>query len=1251
MKHSGRRIGTVVQIAAASIVMLLISLASFSQGDAGRIQGSVIDEAGGVVPEAMVVIRDTLRGTSRTLVTDSSGEYNAPSLTPSTYTVHAEAKGFKSVDRENVVLEVNATVRVDFKLQPGDMKQTITVTEAIPVVDTTNAEVGGTLQHSIIENLPLNGRNFENLLTLRPGVTIYPGGGGWTQSTNGIRAHDNVYMVERVNSNDPWMAQSIMNAAMAGGDAGTILPIDAIDEFKTEINPKAEFGWKPGAVINVGVKSGTNALHGSAYAYGRDGSWDARNYYNPAPQPVGALSLQQFGATLGGPIVKDKLFYFVSYEQQRYTVGSPALHKVPITNPADTTSKNSLVGACLAALAPGGGAVTALSAQMAGLTTTCVPLSTPATPGGPVFPGLFPVNDSSSVNLNTALNTNNMINSGLARIDYHINEKNSLSGMYFISPGDGLFVDNPQRELNEQWLTVQYARAQTFSSSWTYTPNSTIVNEFRVGYAHYYQNFASNDATDNPADYSFNGQTFNIFTGQTNPAYFGLPQIRIGGGLNLQIGLGWPKVVGPDGVLQVLDHVSYLHGNHAFKFGGEILGNQSTNNVTANTKGPMQFNTLQGFFNGAPASANFLTGDILRHMSFNGYALFVQDDWRIKPTLTLNLGLRYEISTVPKERDDLFGNFDPILGLVQVGNQIPSLYNGDHNNFAPRLGFAWDLGGKGKTVIRGGAGIVYEQLSLDVFNNIANFLGSRTVPTGAQLFESGPGGSVVQIPTPGNINTVSTNQVSTVTANFPINSPTTPLYSNAAACGDGFVKPAGFLTPIQPCEIVAVNRNLRSPYVSTWTFGIQRAITNNLSLEVTYVGNHGTKLISLNDLNEPPIGVGWTTPYTAAQIAALPPGTISPADVGLTASQICINTAGGTCVSNRAAEIQAQPFTAPCTPPVGLGTTGHCFSYLSNIMYFSNGYHSNYNGLQVTMTQRTSHGLSFTAGYTYSHSLDNASDNWGSGLETPTALVNPAQSVYGSSNFDIRNRFTFSGTYLIPGKPGYAQMLQGWSINTVVTLQGGQPWGVNDQTTDFSGTGEIFNPVIGAPAGNGIAEQWDFFGNPHDFTPVHGWTDTNGGINQGGAGGVPYFSGTSNPTCLARSTAMGPLAIASLTNLGCYAVGNSVLVPPPYGTLGSTARNLFTGPGFRDWDFSVSKEFKVMERITAQFRVEFFNILNHPTFTNPFGGPGGGPSPSTDPSQGPGFGINAVTPDVAASNPVLGSGGARAMQLGLKLVF
>jgi hypothetical protein len=414
-----------------------------------------------------------------------------------------------------------------------------------------------------------------------------------------------------------------------------------------------------------------------------------------------------------------------------------------------------------------------------------------------------------------------------------------------------------------------------------------------------------------------------------------------------------------------------------------------------------------------------------------------------------------------------------------------------------------------------------------------------------------------------------------------------------------------------------VNRNLRSPYLGTWTLGIQRAITNNMSLEVAYVGNHGTKLLGVTNMNQPPIGTGWTAAARAACIASAP--------------------AYGNCSPDASAEKAAQQFTSPCPAPTGTGTgTGKCFPYLNYIEFITNQDKSNYDGLQVTLTQRTSHGLSFTAGYTYSHAFDQNADNEGNGLHTPIDNSNPG-ALYASSDYDIRHRLTFSATYALPGKKGFGQILEGWSLNSIVTLQSGSVWGVNDQGDDLSGTNEMANPV------GSIGEQWVFSGNPSDFTPVHGWTNTNEGT-----GGVPYFGGTSNAACLAKSTAMGQLAIASLTNLGCFAAGNSVLVPQAFGTLGTTGRNIFRDSGFKNWDMSVTKEFKFKERLTAQFRAEIFNILNHPTFANPYGGPGGG---TVDPSGGAGFGFTGQTPDVQSSNSVLGSGGARAMQLGLKLIF
>src|SRR6202035_4089629 len=249
-----------IQVTTLSAGLLLVSLSSFAQGNAGRILGAITDQSGGAISGATVTVTDVQRGVARALTTDESGSFNAPNLTPGTYKVRAEFKGFKAVERDNVLLETGGEVRVDLTLQPGEQTQTITVTEALPLVETTNAELGGTLQSDIVNNLPLNGRNFSNLLQLRPGVTIYPGGSGWTQSTNGQRAHDNVYLFEGVNGSDPWMAQPIISAVMGAGDAGTLVSIDAIDEFKTEENPRAEYGWKPGAIVNVGIKSGTNAM-------------------------------------------------------------------------------------------------------------------------------------------------------------------------------------------------------------------------------------------------------------------------------------------------------------------------------------------------------------------------------------------------------------------------------------------------------------------------------------------------------------------------------------------------------------------------------------------------------------------------------------------------------------------------------------------------------------------------------------------------------------------------------------------------------------------------------------------------------------------------------------------------------------------------------------------------------------------------------------------------------------------------------
>src|SRR5215469_15931145 len=563
-----------------ALALLLTAASLLGQANLARISGTVRDQSGGSVAGATVSITDADRGAERNVMTDEAGNFVLPGLLPGRKTIRAEFTGFKAFEQTNIVLEVGQDARIDVVLQPGGVNETIRVTEAPPLLDTTSAELGGTIQNQAINDLPLNGRNFENLLDLRPGVTKYPGNSGWTQSTNGLRPHDNFFMVDGINSNDPWMAQSMMNAVMAAGDAGTILPIDAIDEFKTQQNPRAEYGWKPGSVVNVGIKSGGNQLHGTGFAFGRTDSWDAREYFAPDVPP---LSLQQFGGSLGGPILRDKLFFFGNFEQQRYSVGNPVDHSVPITAAGIGPASQNLMGACNAARTAGN--LTALSAQLAGLNLSCAPQSN--------YPGLFPVNNGPTTNVNTALASSNQISSGLGKLDYHPSPKHTLSGIYFISPGDGVFVDNPTLEIAQPWLTNQYARSQVGSGNWTWVPSSAWVNSLRIGYSHYYQVFRSVDANQNPANYSYNGATYHMYTGQTNQDYFGLPTLLFNqGGYSFQLGLGWPKTVGPDGVWQFSDSVSVLRGSHTLKFGGEVLVLQSTSNVTANTKGPLRFNGL-----------------------------------------------------------------------------------------------------------------------------------------------------------------------------------------------------------------------------------------------------------------------------------------------------------------------------------------------------------------------------------------------------------------------------------------------------------------------------------------------------------------------------------------------------------------------------------------------------------------------------------------------------------------------------------
>jgi hypothetical protein len=403
-------------------------------------------------------------------------------------------------------------------------------------------------------------------------------------------------------------------------------------------------------------------------------------------------------------------------------------------------------------------------------------------------------------------------------------------------------------------------------------------------------------------------------------------------------------------------------------------------------------------------------------------------------------------------------------------------------------------------------------------------------------------------------------------------------------------------TATTPCDILGVNRNLRTPYVTNWNLNIQQRLGTNVSLQVAYVGNKGTKLYSIYDINQ-----------------------VDP-------------------LKDNGSEQFGRPFTYSCPAPIGAGAGGPCFSFLKVVNSLTNGYESKYHALQATLTERSWRGLYFLAGYTWSHALDQASLNR---PQQPQDSLHPERE-YGNSDLDIRQRFTLSLIYELPSREGWGQLLEGWQINSIVVLQTGLPWGVIDGYTfgsDVSSTGEY-------------SDRWNFTGNPADFKPSP-------------FGPIPHIEASafeiSDVTTPAQVTTRDPngqrcldmvgtqVQGNNLLTWGCYVQGSGVLTPPMQGTFGTMRRNIFRGPVYRNWDFSILKNWRLGDRMTLQARGEFFNILNHPNFSNPYGV--GGQLGNVDPSVPGAFGFASATPDVAAANPVMGTGGPRAIQIGVKLVF
>ena len=735
------------------------------------------------------------------------------------------------------------------------------------------------------------------------------------------------------------------------------------------------------------------------------------------------------------------------------------------------------------------------------------------------------------------------------------------------------------------------------------------MNDVRFGYDRVWFIFNTDDGT-KFAD----GTGYPINTGAQFP---GLPDINLSGFEKLGSWHNRPQRWA-NNYYDIQDNVSYLMGKHTLRFGVEGAIIDVTNSIPDTGRGLIAFSKASSRTHCwalpvelSPSQNHALlwtsSPDLHREEIFSPAVRTARRSGirlprslrmtcvSLQDCLSESGACAYSYVTPIHEINGLWGNFDPTKGLIQQ-SAGGSLYKSDPRDLSPRAGFAWDVDGKGTTVVRGGFSINYSFITAVTFLNQNGFtapgatsVALPAVPTGAVIETNGLGTG----PTAGgSINL----QSASFSAKQKLNWNGKVFGTPTAACGDGVGLDAS------PCNIMAVDPNLTTPYITSYSIGIQHSFGNNLSLELGYVGNKGSRLTGFRDINQIPAG-------------ALPTGT---------------NLTGR---------------------PYGDATR---FPYLQWIIQNSNDGHSNYNSLQASLTKRISHGLSFIAGYTYGHGLDTGT------LNRTGYLPQDSQNVageYGNSDFDIRHRFTFTATYDIPGIRGYAQMLEGWKINTIVTLQSAQPWQMYDSNNSFcegDGTGSV-----------SVADftcRWNLTGPSSAFrSGPNGIPYCSSGA-PGGCGITSGINGNTTPFTDAQTASMwqqcvaaaGPAANANLLGNGCYVSGNSVITPPANGTYGNIGRNIFRDSGFKDMDFSVFKIFTFRERYSAQFRLEIFNLLNHPISANPYGGANGygvGNDPSVGSNGGGLFGCGCATADVAAGSPQIGSGGARGMQLGLKLAF
>jgi hypothetical protein len=1029
----------------AVILVLALSVggSAWGQKDTGNIAGTVRDASGAVVAGARVTVTDVERGLTYVATTSEIGDYVAGPLRVGKYTVTVEQPGFKKAVSVPVSLDVQQRIVVNFDLQIGQVGESIEVTGAAPLLETETSGLGQVIDNKRVANLPLNGRNFAQLALLTAGTApSEPGArdeGGFGFSANGARSLQNNFLLDGLdnNSNLPDLLNETNYVIQPS--------VEALEEFKVQTNSySAEFGRGNGAIINATIRSGTNQWHGSAYEFLRNEKLDAKNLFDPADQPIAPYKQNQFGATFGGAIIKNKTFFFVDYEGLRIRQAQTLTGTVPddnmlkgdfsslidYTKPTGTdclghtTYLGEIFNSRLARVTDTTACGVAFQYDETGKPLNVIPTGM-LDPLSLAIAKLYPKSNVNGLGFNYVANpvrTENRNNADI-RVDQKFTDKDYaffrfsyedqpsvIPGPFSSTGGDG----------GGFFGGVEDNAYRSFAASWTHTISPTLVNEFRVGYNRVNsQRLQENSDKTSEELLNYPGG----FPGIPNvPNNGGLPQLTYSDVSTI----GSPTFLPSHEVQNTysfLDNLTWVHGKHSYKFGTEIRGEGFTIFQPAAPRGTLDFGPIltdnpADLNSGGSGFASFLVGlsdggsiNNLHNIYYHRptYAFYVQDDWKVTTRLTLNLGLRYEFFATIKEAHHLLGTFDlasdtmivprgldvsltPTIATIfpLSASGTPGLISPDANNFAPRIGLAYQV--TPKLVVRSGYGIFYGGNEAGPWSNPS--MGFNPPFFTIQNFNQ-PCGAAAANPDPA-FTDCSLAEIPTLADGFPANAlvdPNTPF-------------------------VFSVNPHLVTPYMQQWHLSTQYQLPGETVLEVGYAGSNGTKQYLFFNANQ-----------------------ASPSD-------------------------NASDPLAPRRP----------FPALDNsIAEIQSAGRSNYNSLQVRVEKRFSHGLSFLAAWTWAHSLDLAS-NADLGAQNGGDFrynVHPYWE-YANSDFDIRHRFVFSYLYELPFGRGKRflgdvggvtnQIVGGWQIGGITSISKGNWYTIVDGNSNSANTdGQARPDLIGDP--------------------------------------------------------------------------------------------------------------------------------------------------------------------------------------------